>query len=290
MAYKVFSNGNTLNASELNTFLMNQTVMVFADSAGRTSALPTPTEGMVTFLESDNTLTFWDGAAWAPIYEGAIPKDLLTTAGDLIYASGAGTPVRLGIGTNNQVLTVTAGVPTWETPAGGGAASTWVPMRSGSTYKTPELEAIANHSLTLNTVSYTPIIIPNNCTLDRISVVASSTGTGTGRLGIYSDTSGAPGTLVLDAGTVSMPSAAIYSITISQAVTAGVFWLAYVAQGTTRQVNAIDRSPLMSVDPTSTSVRYYAGFTQTGVSGALPTTPSSLTLAARSTLMTVRVA
>jgi hypothetical protein len=43
----------------------------------------------------------------------------LTTAGDIAYASAAGTPARLGIGSSAQVLTVASGVPSWATPASG---------------------------------------------------------------------------------------------------------------------------------------------------------------------------
>ena len=46
---------------------------------------------------------------------------LLTTTGDTFYASAAATPARLGVGTTGQVLTVAAGVPSWATPAAGGA-------------------------------------------------------------------------------------------------------------------------------------------------------------------------
>ena len=42
-----------------------------------------------------------------------IDKSILTTKGDIIYASGAGTPTRLGIGTNGKVLKVANGVPSW---------------------------------------------------------------------------------------------------------------------------------------------------------------------------------
>ena len=45
---------------------------------------------------------------------------LLTTTGDTYYASAAGTPARLGIGSTSQVLTVASGVPSWATPASGG--------------------------------------------------------------------------------------------------------------------------------------------------------------------------
>ena len=41
----------------------------------------------------------------------------LTTAGDIAYATAAGTPARLGIGSSAQVLTVASGVPSWATPS-----------------------------------------------------------------------------------------------------------------------------------------------------------------------------
>jgi len=44
-----------------------------------------------------------------------IPKTLTTTTGDIIYASGANTPARLGIGSTDQVLKVSGGLPTWST-------------------------------------------------------------------------------------------------------------------------------------------------------------------------------
>jgi hypothetical protein len=49
-----------------------------------------------------------------------IAKSLTTTTGDIIYASGANTPARLGIGSTDQVLTVSGGVPAWATPSAGG--------------------------------------------------------------------------------------------------------------------------------------------------------------------------
>lgn len=43
----------------------------------------------------------------------AIPKSTVTTNGDIIYGTGSGTVTRLGIGSSNQVLKVTGGVPVW---------------------------------------------------------------------------------------------------------------------------------------------------------------------------------
>jgi hypothetical protein len=48
-------------------------------------------------------------------------KSTLTTTGDIYYASSANTPARLGIGSTDQVLKVSGGVPAWATPAVPGA-------------------------------------------------------------------------------------------------------------------------------------------------------------------------
>ena len=41
----------------------------------------------------------------------------MTTVGDIIYEATGPTATRLGIGTTGQVLTVSAGIPSWQTPA-----------------------------------------------------------------------------------------------------------------------------------------------------------------------------
>jgi hypothetical protein len=64
MAYKTFVNGFALNASEVNAYLMNQSVITFANASERTSTLSTPTEGMVTYTLDNDTFAFWNGSAW----------------------------------------------------------------------------------------------------------------------------------------------------------------------------------------------------------------------------------
>ena len=44
----------------------------------------------------------------------------MTTTGDIIYSSPGSTPVRLGIGSTGNLLTVAGGVPTWAAPAAAG--------------------------------------------------------------------------------------------------------------------------------------------------------------------------
>jgi hypothetical protein len=64
VAYKVFTNGSVLNASEINDNLMNQAVMVFSNSAARTAAITSPVEGMMTWLEDVNRYESYNGTSW----------------------------------------------------------------------------------------------------------------------------------------------------------------------------------------------------------------------------------
>jgi len=70
MPRKVFTAGEVLAATDVNNFLMDQTVMVFAGTAARGSAIGTAVEGMYTHLNDSDTLQYWDGSAWVD----AIPE------------------------------------------------------------------------------------------------------------------------------------------------------------------------------------------------------------------------
>jgi hypothetical protein len=71
MAFKVFSNGSTLPASDLNDYLMKQSVIVFSNSTARSSAITTPVEGMLTYLEDTNAYQYWNGTAWTNLIAAA---------------------------------------------------------------------------------------------------------------------------------------------------------------------------------------------------------------------------
>ena len=60
-----FVNGQTLPASRVQDYLMDQSVMVFANATARTTALAgNLTAGMVTYLQSSNDLWVYNGTAW----------------------------------------------------------------------------------------------------------------------------------------------------------------------------------------------------------------------------------
>lgn len=100
---------------------------------GVTSALQTQLnakQGVVSGVDSTE-IGYLDGVTSAiqTQLDAKIAKTLTTTTGDIIYASSANTPARLGIGSTDQVLKVTGGVPVWATPATGTTfkgASVWM--------------------------------------------------------------------------------------------------------------------------------------------------------------------
>jgi hypothetical protein len=72
----------------------------------------------LTALAANDVVTVWTVNAFS--VTNAISSGLVTTTGDIIYASAANTPARLGIGSTGQVLKVSGGVPAWGTDSSGG--------------------------------------------------------------------------------------------------------------------------------------------------------------------------
>lgn len=127
--YKSFSSGDILTASDVNTYLMQQTVMVFDNAAARTSAIAAPSEGMMSYLKDTNKTYRYDGSSWL---DDAGLSSPLTTKGDLwTYTT---TDARLAVGTTNgHVLqvdsTASAGMKWAAAPA---ASLTIAQIASGS--------------------------------------------------------------------------------------------------------------------------------------------------------------
>ena len=88
-------------------------------------------------------------------------------------------------------------------------------------------------AIVANELYAVPFPVVRAMTLDRLILwvkVASGTSGSVVRLGIYNDGVNLyPGTLLLDAGTVDGNSATIQSVTINQALTKGLYWLALLA-------------------------------------------------------------
>lgn len=123
--FKTFNTGDVLTASDVNTYLMQQTVMVFADASARSTALgANVAEGMLSYLKDTNAVEVYNGSSWVSSDDpNAIQNTIVDAKGDLISATAADTPARLAVGTNGQVLTADSSTATglkWAAAAGGG--------------------------------------------------------------------------------------------------------------------------------------------------------------------------
>jgi hypothetical protein len=88
---KEWSPGDTLNAADVNGYLMDQSVMVFAGTAARASAIPTPSAGMVAYSTA-TSLQVYDGSQWSSISITPVPPGLIPlTPTSVAVGSGSAT-------------------------------------------------------------------------------------------------------------------------------------------------------------------------------------------------------
>lgn len=101
--YKLFNTGDVLTAAQVNTYLMQQSVMVFANSAARTTALSgVLAEGMLSYLQDTNAVEKYDGSSWGAIGAGDIEG---VTAGTGLSGGGTSGTVTLAIDSTVATLT-----------------------------------------------------------------------------------------------------------------------------------------------------------------------------------------
>jgi len=87
--YKDWSAGEILTAADLEDYTVKQSVMRFADSSARTTALSgVLAEGMMSYLKDTDTVEVYDGSAWAAV-GGKILQVVSTTKTDTFTSTSA---------------------------------------------------------------------------------------------------------------------------------------------------------------------------------------------------------
>jgi hypothetical protein len=179
--YKLFNTGDVLTAAQVNTYLQEQVVMVFANAAARTTALTSVlAEGMVSYLKDTNATEVYDGSAWVAIgnsgditgvtagtgisgggtsgtvtITNAMATEI-TAAGDIIVGTGSGTFDNLPIGTTGQVLTADTTVSPYKVK--------WA--SSSSNYSLAASGSLSGGSVSVTGLSGTDFIVElNNATM-----------------------------------------------------------------------------------------------------------------------------
>jgi hypothetical protein len=87
--YRTFNAGEILTASNVQTYLQDQVVTVFASTSARTTAISSPAEGQVSYILADDTFYIYNGSAWIPYDTGWIAWT--PTIGGLTQGTGSVT-------------------------------------------------------------------------------------------------------------------------------------------------------------------------------------------------------
>jgi hypothetical protein len=92
---KTFTAGDVLIAGDVNNYLMDQTVMNFATTAARSSAIPTPSTGMVSYVGDTGSETPASTIPQIQAYTGAAWQNLdgLTLLSNTAFTTAASVTV-----------------------------------------------------------------------------------------------------------------------------------------------------------------------------------------------------
>ena len=181
LGFKDFQTGEVLTAADVDGYLM-QGIWVFTNATARDAAVTSPQEGNFAFTKDNNSLWYYDGAAWVAsgatgdiegvtagigISGGGTSGTVTVTnsmataidaKGDLVVGTGADTFSRLAVGgTNGHVLTVDNLEATgmkWAAAGGGGGGKVLQVVQATTT--TATTIASTNYTDTNLSASITP--------------------------------------------------------------------------------------------------------------------------------------
>lgn len=140
--YRTFASGEVLTSTNVQTYLMDQAVQVYSGTAARSSAVPSPSTGMVAYSTATGLQVF-NGSAWVAVGSSVLAVDYFVSGGgggggkdnsQGGAGGGAGGFVTGSIIIGKATYTVTIG-------AGG----------TGATSPTPAVASVGSPSFFINT-------------------------------------------------------------------------------------------------------------------------------------------
>ena len=196
-----------------------------------------------------------------------------------VATSGSGSDITTG---TVAVARLGSTAPPTPTPY---ASNDWVPLWSGlgggASTTTVGGTAVSSN----NAVRYQPVWIGQTVSLIGLGVDVAAANAGASavvRLGLYSDSSGRPGSVVVDAGTASLGTAVAKELTFSSvSLSPGWYWVALATQsldtsGTNPGFRAVQNSASLAsrTSVPSATATQDAVFTSSSVTGAFGNNPT----------------
>jgi hypothetical protein len=162
---KTFTAGEVLTAANVQGYLQDQVVQVYASSAARSSAIGTAvSEGMMSYLSDTNSVEYYSGSAWVAV--SATSSGTTVSAAYTATATDVGNTI-VANGTASYTITIPDILSTWQridiirdssgtvsiaagtgvtTWAGAGTAGTAVTFKISSQYGGASVEKVAANS------------------------------------------------------------------------------------------------------------------------------------------------
>ena len=179
--YKLWSTGEVVTATNLQSYIQNQTVMVFTDSTARTTALSgVVAVGMISYLTGTNSLETYNGTTWTANGTGDV-----TTTGTQTLTNKTLTLPTIDNFILGYATTATAGGTTTLTNASvnqqlfTGTSTQTVTMPVASTMTVGTRYLIENNSTGIVTVqssgANTIVAIPGGMSVKVTSILNSGT-------------------------------------------------------------------------------------------------------------------
>jgi hypothetical protein len=98
---KVFTAGDILAAADVQGYLQDQSVMVFAGTAARSSAIGTPSAGMLSFRTDGTVYEYYNGSSWVGL------EDFSAVSVSAAYTAVAGIDNSSIVVTGTAAVTIT---------------------------------------------------------------------------------------------------------------------------------------------------------------------------------------
>jgi hypothetical protein len=216
---KTFTAGEVLTASDVNTYLMEQSVMVFGGTAARSSAIPTPSEGMTSYNQATKQLESYNGTDFIGMSGlQLIKKQTILTGVSSVAVTGAFSStydnykimIATGVGSGTNYLTLQLGSTT--TGYYSGLSSTVYATGAALTANTNNGAAFGQAGWLSSDFISLDVDLINPNLLKRTAIKGTFAGTSVGGAmgGVQDSNTAFTGFTIIPAGGVTMTGGTIY--------------------------------------------------------------------------------